>query len=143
MSRRRYRKASPSIASAIVNMPWWISLLIAGIGGWVMAHPSYWSPGPAIVNQVMVGIAPVVAILFLGLATITLWSTGNRRRQRRRFLAAHQSLSAIKQLNWQDFEELIAAAYRQRGYQVKLSPSGADGGVDIHLRWHRENIVFQ
>ncbi len=36
-------------------------------------------------------------------------------------------------MSWQDFELLVAAAFRSSGYRADLTGRGADGGVDIIL----------
>jgi len=47
----------------------------------------------------------------------------------------------IANLSWLQFEHLIAASYRRKGFHAELTPEGADGGVDIVLR-ERENVLL-
>jgi hypothetical protein len=42
----------------------------------------------------------------------------------------------LGELEWKRFEELVAAFFRASGFTAKLTPTGSDGGVDIHL--HRD-----
>ena len=37
------------------------------------------------------------------------------------------------ELNWRDFEKLVAALMESQGYQVELGPGRGDGGIDIKL----------
>ncbi len=39
----------------------------------------------------------------------------------------------LGELEWKRFEELVAAFFGASGFTAKLTPTGADGGVDIHL----------
>ncbi len=47
-----------------------------------------------------------------------------------RYLAAHPE--KMYDLTPRRFEELVAALFKDKGYEVELGPRGADGGVDIH-----------
>jgi restriction system protein len=47
-------------------------------------------------------------------------------------------------LPWKRFEDVLAEAYRRRGYQVvETLGGGADGGVDLRLRKEGQVIVVQ
>jgi restriction system protein len=47
-------------------------------------------------------------------------------------------------LPWKRFEDVLAEAYRRRGYQVvETLGGGADGGVDLRLRKDGQVIVVQ
>jgi restriction system protein len=39
----------------------------------------------------------------------------------------------LKQLEWRRFEELCAAYFEALGFRTRISHSGTEGGVDIHL----------
>jgi len=47
------------------------------------------------------------------------------------------SLDVINSLEWKRFEELCAEYYCLKGYKIKVTPLGADGGVDIYLYENR------
>lgn len=53
-------------------------------------------------------------------------------------LARQQKLRDLRVLSWNEFEELVAAVYRRRGWRVELcgtaTGGGSDGGVDVVLR---------
>jgi len=74
---------------------------------------------------------------------ISLWVVWRRGKKRQQFVAAHQSMSAIQRLNWNQFENLVAAAYRQQGYRVTMTKGGADGGIDLWLSRSGEQIAVQ
>lgn len=47
----------------------------------------------------------------------------------------------IANLSWLQFEHLIAASYRRKGFSAELTAEGADGGIDIVLR-ERDNVLL-
>ncbi len=120
---RRHR----SIVEDLADLPWWISavlgLVMIGIG---------WSarPGsPLKFAYALSMICWVAAVLSFGR---TWWQN--------RLLAKQISTTSLADLSWGEFEEMLAAAFRQEGYSVKVTgDSGADGGVDLVL--HRDTEV--
>ncbi|WP_353157450.1 restriction endonuclease [Salinisphaera shabanensis] len=44
-------------------------------------------------------------------------------------------------MSWLQFEHLIAASYRRKGFTAELTAEGADEGVDIVLR-ERDNVLL-
>lgn len=65
------------------------------------------------------------------------------RRIDSRILGRQVSIDSIRALSWQDFERMLAAAYRDRGYSVTLTPRGADGGVDLVMTRDRQTTYVQ
>lgn len=47
----------------------------------------------------------------------------------------------IVNLSWLQFEHLIAASYRRKGFSAELTAEGADEGIDIVLR-ERDNVLL-
>ena len=61
-----------------------------------------------------------------------------------RLLAKQTSAASLADLSWGGFEEMLAAAFRQEGYDVKVTgDAGADGGVDLILRRDSEVTLVQ
>src|ERR1019366_6379344 len=50
-----------------------------------------------------------------------------------RLVSHSRSVDDLGRMSWQDFELLVAAAFRSSGYRADLTGRGADGGVDIIL----------
>src|SRR5690606_11689954 len=47
---------------------------------------------------------------------------------------AQKDSESIRSLSWREFEELLAEAYRRKGYSVvENSQLGPDGGIDVRL----------
>lgn len=54
--------------------------------------------------------------------------------RRRKLLDTQSGLESIRSLSWKQFEELVAEAYRRKGFKVRENHrGGADGGVDVKL----------
>lgn len=70
------------------------------------------------------------------------------RRKRRKALAeqtrARGEVGALFDMNWREFEALVAEAFSQQGYQVKENHgAGPDGGVDLVLSKDGETFLVQ
>jgi restriction system protein len=61
----------------------------------------------------------------------------------RRLPPTQSNLGSLRGLTWPEFEELVGEVYRRRGYHVKRTPSGADGGVDLILMRGGERVLVQ
>lgn len=80
-------------------------------------------------------------LLFFWMGSAISWS---RQRRRRRLLDIQTGLASIRALSWQDFERLVAEAYRRHGYRVReTGGGGADGGVDLLLFKGGKTIMVQ
>ena len=64
------------------------------------------------------------------------WGVTEMKKFATRKLFDRQSgLKAIGELSWQEFEQLVAEAYRRQEYSVEHTGSNAgDGGIDLTLR---------
>ncbi|MBK8992969.1 MAG: restriction endonuclease [Gammaproteobacteria bacterium] len=124
-----------SILEVLMQCPWWVSVIVsvASYIGLAVALPSVEFksvPFQAMAN----GIAPMaayVALIFLIPAPISAFNAWRKRE----LVDRQTGIQSIRALNWKQFEELVAEAYRRTGYTVVENPGkGADGGVDIRLR---------
>jgi len=79
------------------------------------------------------------AIAIIALAAL-IDALGRARR-----LRSQRALSDLAKLTWQQFEEIIADAFRRHGYRVReVGGRGrADGGVDLLLERDGETTVVQ
>jgi len=123
-------------------LPWWGGLIMAGM---------VWLIGIIITkgehSQLQESILPIIKFVFNGLAFVVLVATGGssiRSAARRRLLDKQQDIESIRDLSWQQFEQLVGEAYRRQGYLVsETGGGGADGGVDIILESNSEKILVQ
>ena len=129
------RRRSENILEELVEFPWWVSVVVAAIvyccARWLApAVLSDRFPGKAIAQSLSAS-APLLAILFLipaPFAAIRTW-------RRNRALAGTRDGGTVTQMPWDEFENLLAAAFRRIGYEVEeRGGGGPDGGVDLVLR---------
>jgi restriction system protein len=66
------------------------------------------------------------------------YSVRSARSDRLRSL---RSLDDLKQLSWQQFEQLVADAYRAKGYRVEERGGTGDGGIDLLMRSPKGELV--
>lgn len=136
----------------VAMLPWWAGVALAIVSYLVL---SSLAARPALVPA---GAGPagglVMSVVFKGLATVGQYIvpalcvagaglSALRRRQREQLLAAASQstgASSVDGMRWQEFEMLVAEAFRRRGYQVLESGGGgADGGVDLVLSRPAQN----
>ncbi|MFA9476946.1 restriction endonuclease [Phycisphaerales bacterium AB-hyl4] len=124
-------------------MPWWVGppcILIAWIlFAWVVPGVLNLLSGEdtepflqqffGIVSDVSAMLAPFAAgfVAVLWLAALVRKAVDARRLDRQ------TGIDSIRALSWQDFEQLLAEAFRWQGYRVYITAAGADGGVDLVL----------
>jgi restriction system protein len=65
-------------------------------------------------------------------------------QEKKRLLEQQTSLDSIRLLTWQDFELLVAQAYRRKGFQViENGQRGADGGIDLIISKEGQTHIVQ
>jgi restriction system protein len=122
-----------SIADDLVLMPWWVSVVLAGIVYFVV-------PGflpPAIAKGGLTGIISLGLLAIAAISAFRAWKTG-------RMLERQTSIESLRALPWKRFEDLLGEAYRRQGYRVEETlGGGADGGVDLVLRKDGRTTLVQ
>jgi restriction system protein len=129
----------PSIVEDLVLSPWWLSAslgVVALVALPIVLGISTKNPFVALLKPYW----PVVAIgLFClsGLSALRAWANG-------RMLDRQTGIDSLIELSWKEFEDLMAEAFRRKGYGVEeMLGAGADGGVDLVLRRGGEKILVQ
>lgn len=124
-----------TILDDLVALPWWGSPLAALTAYLLFGYliPSMVPadrPAFAGIKSAIPMLAPIAGLLLL-LPMPFAYLNG---RKKRRLIATNQHLDAIRALSWRDFEQLVAEAYRRKGYVVRENLNGGpDGGVDVRL----------
>lgn len=139
MARRR-----ASLLDDLVELPWWVGITGACI---IYFFSHFIVPRIAFHNIILNGIANVApllgnifAFIFLVGGIISAFQSGLKRRR----LESQTGIGTIYLLDWKAFEELVAEAFRRRGYRVvENSAAGPDGGVDVRLRKDGELVLVQ
>ena len=128
MPRRR-----SSWVDDLILAPWWVSAVLAFLAYAIL---------PAMLPAPLVNGGLVILITFVLLAISAV--SGLRSLRGRLLLDSQTSLDSLRALPWKRFEDVLAEAYRRRGYQVvETLGGGADGGVDLRLRKDGQVIVVQ
>jgi len=117
----------------LILAPWWISAVLALIAYTVLSGVL---PAP-FVNG---GLVVIITFALLAISAISVL----RSLRTKSLLGAQTSLTSLRDLPWKRFEDVLAEAYRRRGYQVEeMLGSGADGGVDLLLCKNGNVVVVQ
>ena len=117
----------------LILAPWWVSAALALLAYMIL---------PAVLPAAVVNGGLVIFITFVLLAISAV--SGLRSLRGSSLLDSQTSLASLRDLPWKRFEDVLAEAYRRRGYQVvETLGGGADGGVDLRLRKDGQVIVVQ
>ena len=117
LRRRRSRPSDGWLVSLLSEVPWWVTfgLALAVIAVGAYFHAFAWG----VIGGAAIGLSGVVA------ADDTI--------QGHRLARNSRSVDDLRRMSWQDFERVVAEAFRRSGYRADLTARGADGGVDIIL----------
>lgn len=153
------RKQSPfdDLIGIAASLPWWVSLLLAGLT-YLLIHPFASAPasaqsaanfgqlGSAVAGQIYRTVALFAQYLIPAGFVIGAGVSALERVKRKALLentAKATSSETAKALSWREFEMLIGEMFRNKGYNVKETPKGPDGGVDLELRKAGELTLVQ
>ena len=138
MARRR-----GGILALLVEAPWWVSALVSLAGYAFVAFiiPAVLGREDRLVGTLagqIPSLAPLVALAFLLPAPLSVF----RRWRARQVLNSQTGIDSIRGLTWQQFETLVAEAYRRKGYAVEVKGgAGPDGGIDLVAAKDRRFLV--
>jgi restriction system protein len=138
MARRNERSVLDDLFEVLIEVPSWIGPVLAGIAYIVMAWFVPWLLRPksptdiaqTVFSQLSPQFAPWIAVVIL-----FMWIGAELRKflNRRRF-DRQSGIQSIRDLSWDEFEDLISEVYRRQGYAVEhTGKPGPDGGVDHRL----------
>lgn len=127
-------RRNESILDILAVLPWWVSVVFSAIAYIFLA---FVVPSIAIENMFFQGIkqavpqiAPYIAFILLIPAPISAINSWRKRQ----LLENQNNIHSIRALGWKEFEELVAEAYRRKGFKVmENNILGPDGGIDIRL----------
>lgn len=159
MARRSKSGLAQDLFRLTAVLPWWASVALAVVAYAVLHHyavaevASSATPGQMgqmgqmVVGQLIKALATfgqyLVPLLLLAGAAAS--AIGRRRRQSLvAEVASSADGSALRSMNWRDFERLVGEAFRLRGYTVtETGGGGADGGIDLQLTQGGETFLVQ
>jgi restriction system protein len=127
------RKRQPKLFDLLIGVPWWVSVLLAGITYlfFTVVFPLIDTSNPFInmFKGAFTHMGPFLSALLLIPAPFAFFN----RRRKKQLLDVQSDIDSIKALSWKAFEELVAEAYRRQGYRVIENGYGPDGGIDVKL----------
>ena len=137
-------RKNQSILNQLAVLPWWISVVIAAF---LYIFLKFIIPLLSFENMVFNAVtraAPVWAnFVIIPLFATAAFSAFNQFRKGK-MLESISGPDSVNNLSWQEFEELVAEAFRRRGYFVLENPDkGPDGGIDIRLRKNGKLVFVQ
>ena len=125
--RPQARDHADRFVAWLAPKPLWWFLAIPIFGGLISALLAlpYRPPWHELLAWTLLGISVSIAPLALTAVTAI--------RGRSLVTEAHD-LADLCVISWTQFEELVAALFRQRQWQVILTQAGADGGADLVIK---------
>lgn len=125
-------RRSNSLITLASRLPWWGALLLGltlflFFGLYlprVISGPfsQALQPALALAGYLPAGVCVVGAVLGLAI-----------RLKQKLLYRSQRSLDQIRALSWDDFEHLMAEAFRREGFTSNVTEAGPDGGVDLIL----------
>jgi restriction system protein len=156
MARRSRRGLADDLFDIAVKLPWWASIGIA-LASYVVLHSMASTPAPTAAGTADIGrvashglfatlagfgqyIVPLIFLVGAGASAL------QRAKGVRLFdeVAARDSVEALRDMSWREFEQLVGEAFRRQGYGVvRKGGDGPDGGVDLVLTRDGEKTLVQ
>lgn len=143
MGRRRDDSILDDLFAILLLAPWWLGPILAGMAyagctwvvPWFLTASAPDNPVHSLPSKVFSGAAPLVAQWIAGVMLFVWIVAEFKKLSQRKLLDRQNGIDSIRSLSWQDFERLLAEAFRREGYVVvHVGQAGPDGGIDLHLR---------
>jgi restriction system protein len=156
VARKRKSGLLQNVFELVAMLPWWIGVLTA-IGLYLGLHLYASQPvAPATTKtQIASSISTtffvtvagvlqyVLPLVCLAAAAASAWRA-SKRKSLVQGVTSSRSAASLDAMTWQEFELLVGAAFRQKGYKVtELGGAGPDGGVDLLLVKGGETTLVQ
>lgn len=148
MARRKQDDNFEMLVDIFKMVPFWVGPILALLvflivrygGPKLFPAPESGFDSNSILRQLM----PLLSWVFSGFLVMA-WIFAEGLKLKSRFRLNRQTgIDSIRGLGWQEFEHLVAEAYRRRGYMAEVVGSAAgDGGIDVELNGHGETVLIQ
>lgn len=155
---RRSRKTSDlvDLAAEFQHYPFWFALAASGfvllvlevIAPALFGHSKPAGPSgfnyAALFLPLFKIVGWILAGLILAFGVTGVLSRSAKRLGDRALIGRQTSQESIRQLSWQEFESVLAEAYRRQGYDVQTRGGPKpDGGVDLEIRKQGQRLLVQ
>ena len=157
MPRRKKSTPAEDLVEIIAFLPWWLGVALAIILYFLLHSMASTEVSTAAGHAGQLGdiaadafkktLASIGQYLLPVLCLIGAVVSALRRRARTRLVEnviKGDSSTALKEMTWQEFEQVVGEGFRLRGYSViENGGGGADGGIDLILRKGGEKFIVQ
>jgi hypothetical protein len=134
-SRTNMAKRNDSVLELLSQCSWWVSVILS-VSVYIVLR--FIVPTIEFKNPFLKGLAGVATTLALPLGIVLVIPAPvafYNSLRKKKLLDKQRDLDSIKALPWKEFEELIAEAYRRKGYSVVENDGlGPDDGIDLVLK---------
>lgn len=140
------RKTSPAedFLDLLILCPWYVSVILAAS---VFVFLKLYLPtiqAETILYQAMIKTLPEFAWIFALFVLIPAPISAIKAHKKKKLIKTQTNIHTIRDLEWREFEFMVAQAYRQKGYQViENEETGPDGGVDILIEKDGNRYIVQ
>lgn len=156
MTRKQKTTPVEDFFNLISLLPWWAGVILAIVSFFVLRTFATADP-PQVTNANQV-IASIPSVVMKAFATAGMYLVplicllgvvaSAWQRSKRKSLVSHvagsQAADSLNCMTWQEFEMIVAEAFRLDGFRVEdRGGSSADGGVDLVLYREREKFLVQ
>lgn len=133
-----------SFLDDVIAAPWYVGVILAVISyfGLKFILPAIGMQNPFLSSflKALPSLAPILTFLFVICAILSAFDSW----QKGTLFNRQTDIKSIRLIDWRQFEELVAEAYRRKGYLVtETGGGGADGGVDLVIKKNGEMLLVQ
>ncbi len=157
MARRRKQSLFDALVELASLLPPWLSVMLALVSYLLLStlasRPIAVQPvAPGQVGEMLMAsmwravllVAQYAVPLIFGVGAVVSFFRARKGRHLLETATGSQSMQAISGMSWREFEQLVAAGFRLRGYTVHdMGGQGPDGGVDLVLSKGAERYLVQ
>jgi restriction system protein len=156
VGRRRKQSAFEDWIEIAARLPWWLSLLIAGVVYLVLhVYAAHVDPPPKDVAELGAyaghGLWRMAARIFqyvlpaaFVMGSVVSAVKAREARQRYDQTSSLGTTAGLLDMSWREFEILVGEYFQRQGYSVSVGGGAEpDGGVDIELNKDSERFLVQ
>ena len=154
MARKKQSTAEDMI-DLVALLPWWVGVILAIVSYFILHDIATQvvvikSGSPNFTDQLGSQLHKTLA--YIGQYAIPFiccfGAIGSllRRKQRGDLFSSAKSVKGkdvVRKMNWREFEMLVGEAFRQQGFAVSETGSGADGGIDLIAKKEGKKYLIQ
>lgn len=152
---RKKQSAAEDMIDIVALLPWWVGVTLAIVSYFILHDIATQvvvikSGSPNFTEQLGSQLYKTLAYIgqYVLSLIFTLGSIGSllRRKQRADLLSSVKKIKGkdvVRKMNWQEFELLVGEAFRQQGFTVAETGSGADGGIDLIAKKEGATYLIQ